>query len=70
MPLMGKILFMLEITYIVELAAVKLSFLAFYGRLFDVQSIRLPVYVLTAMSISWLIACVSNIADGLRILFH
>ena len=59
MALMGQLLYILELTYVSMLTAVKLSMMAFYGRLFEVHSIRLPVYIITGMTIAWWIASVS-----------
>ena len=56
----AKVLFTAEICYTLTITFVKYSILAFYWRLFNVSTIRLPIYILTAITTGWGIACVSG----------
>jgi hypothetical protein len=49
-------LFVEDIFYSLTLAFVKLSVLAFYWRIFQFTSIRLPIKIMATVVISWLIA--------------
>ena len=54
-------LYISEICYTVTISCVKYSILAFYWRLFSVSNIRLPIYILTALTTGWGVACVSQL---------
>ena len=54
-----KGLLILQLTYIVEIMLVKCAILAFYWRIFNVSSIRYPIYTLLGIVITWGIATVS-----------
>ena len=55
----AKNLFTEEILYFVVIGLVKLSILSFYWRLFR-NSIRIPCYILGAITACWEIAAVSR----------
>ena len=55
-----KYLFIGEIIYTCQICAVKYSVLAFYYRIFKHSTIRLPIYILTAVITMWGVAIVSH----------
>ena len=62
--LMG--LFILQVSYIVELVLVKCSILLFYWRIFRVSSIRYPIYILFVIVTLWGLATVSDRAASVH----
>jgi hypothetical protein len=56
-----KGLFVLQVTYIIEIVLIKCSILAFYWRIFNVSSIRYPIYSLFTIVILWEVATVRTI---------
>jgi hypothetical protein len=63
------ILFHAELAYAFSLAWAKLAILAFYWRMFKTSSIRIPIQVLTACTLVWLVLRVylTIIGDGQRL---
>lgn len=55
-----KLTYVVQIIYPITIALIKWSILAFYRRIFAVPSTKIPVYVIGAIVVSWLIACVST----------
>lgn len=58
-----KCLFVFEILYPLPIAATKFSILFYYRRVFQVQSFKLPFYVLAALVGCWLLYTVSLISQ-------
>jgi hypothetical protein len=54
-----KCLYIFEIVYPLPIAATKFSILLYYKRLFRVQSIKLPIYILGSLIACWVIYVVS-----------
>ena len=48
-----KGLFILQVIYITEIVLVKMSILLFYWRIFQVSSIRWPIYILSVVIMLW-----------------
>ena len=61
-----EVLFFAEISYTITITFVKFSILAFYWRIFNVAPIRVPIYLLAAITGSWGIACVSQLSKYFR----
>ncbi len=57
-----KCLYAFEILYAFPIAATKFSILLYYKRLFCVQSIKIPIYVVGILVSCWLIYLVSIFA--------
>jgi hypothetical protein len=54
-----KCLYIFEIVYPFPIAMTKFSILLYYKRLFRVQSIKIPIYVIAGLIACWLIYVVS-----------
>ena len=61
----AKGVFIGEIVYTFALAAVKFSILAFYIRIFQTRTIKLPTYILIGIVTGWSIAIVCPIRKDL-----
>ncbi|MCJ1324218.1 hypothetical protein MMC10_000880 [Thelotrema lepadinum] len=48
-------LFISEVLYTVQLLLVKLSILAFYWRIFNVSSMKIPIYIIAGVTFGWAI---------------
>lgn len=60
--LFAKCLYIVQITYAPGIAAMKLSVLLFYHRLFAIPPVKMSLIVLGAITIAWLITMVRFIA--------
>jgi len=56
--LFAKFLYIVQVTYAPSIAAMKLSVLLFYHRLFAIPSVKIPLVVLGAITIAWFISMV------------
>jgi hypothetical protein len=55
----AKTIYVAELSYYVTQICLKLSILAFYWRLFNVSSMRIPIYLTTGFVVAWFIASVN-----------
>jgi hypothetical protein len=58
-----KCLYAFEILYAFPIAATKFSILLYYRRLFCVESIKIPIYIIGSLVACWLIYLVSIFAS-------
>lgn len=54
-----KCLYVFEIVYPFPIAVTKFSILLYYKRLFRVQSIKIPIYIVAGLIACWLVYVVS-----------
>ncbi|KAF2021846.1 hypothetical protein BU24DRAFT_457773 [Aaosphaeria arxii CBS 175.79] len=52
----AKTVYVAELFYYITQFSLKLSILAFYWRLFNASSIRVPIYLVTAFCVAWFVA--------------